>query len=76
MGPGAAAKKLRSIEQALTQLKSGESLDVATRPDLPIEIPRLVAKRHPILFEMHGDIAHVQRIVHGAENLLSALDET
>jgi plasmid stabilization system protein ParE len=34
LGPGAAAKALRSIEQALTQLQQGVSLDAAARSDL------------------------------------------
>lgn len=75
VGPGAAAQALAAIEQALTQLQHGVSIDAATRPDLPIGVYRVVAKRHLILFEMHGEIALVLRIVHAARNLLSALDE-
>lgn len=75
LGPGTAAKTLKTIEQALAQHQHGVSLDAATRPDLPIGIYRLVAKRHLILFEMQGEIEHVLRIVHGARDLPSALDE-
>lgn len=75
LGPGAAAKALVSIEQALTQLQLGVSLATATRPDLPLGVYRVIAKRHVVLFEMDGEIALVLRVVHGARDLGSALEE-
>jgi plasmid stabilization system protein ParE len=75
LGPGASAKALATIEQALSQLQSGVTPEAATRPDLPVGIYRLIAKRHLILFEMDGSVALVLRIVHGARDLSAALDE-
>ncbi len=76
LGPGAGAKVLQAIAQGFIQLQHGVSLEGATRPDLPLGVYRVVAKRHLILFEMDGNVALVLRIVHGARDLPSALDET
>jgi plasmid stabilization system protein ParE len=75
LGPGASAKALATIEQALSQLQSGVTPEAATRPDLPVGIYRLIATRHLVLFEMDGSVALVLRIVHGARDLSAALDE-
>jgi plasmid stabilization system protein ParE len=76
LGPAASAKTLRSIEQALLRLQDGVSLESCMRPDLPLGVYRVVAKRHLVLFEMRGEIAFVLRVVHAARDLSSALEES
>jgi plasmid stabilization system protein ParE len=70
------AQALATIETAFEQLQKGVSLQSAARPDLPLGVYRVVAKRHVVLFEMHGNVALVLRVVHGARDLVAALDET
>lgn len=74
-GSHAAAKALGRIEAALVRLQNGVDIATATRPDLPIGVYRVIAKRHLILFEMDGQVACVLRIVDGARDLPGALEE-
>lgn len=75
LGPRAAARTLATLGSALARLGRGVDLQSATRPDLPVGIYRIIAHRHLILFAMEGDVAFVLRIVDGARDLPTALDE-
>ncbi len=74
LGAKAAAKATRTIKAGI-RATTTISLTTATRPDLPNGYYRAIAKAHVVIFRVEGDVTQVIRILHGARDLSTFLDE-
>lgn len=73
-GPHAAAKAARSIQAGIRAAAKVE-LDRAKRADLPNGYFRIVAKAHLVIFRVENQTSQIIRILHGARDIASALEE-